>query len=609
MQNNLHKILALNEIGSVNELLQKFDPKLGVVEGIGKYSYLSVESTSPKPYTQPTEIVIPLTNSNVDIVEFHRSFFTLFIDICLNVWVPDNNFDQFFLAGDDVGPGYMATWTEYLENLDLFFIGFKNATDCIDSYKLQHNGVDIGTTMQNRASIESFLYNQMKPQIEKSNKHGSYSLWEDVVKGDESVCGVYFTYAELKKQLTADNHRIRVQFPVTIGFDMLLPLQGFNLFPNALFGDLSLVIKINPNALVWASTDPQRYLLTRVQSVWAHAANRDGCFYGAETTCQHLEQILTARNFSHRFTQMRTDGIARGHIYSVDHDGGVGSGSYVCVPMRMDPDCTITRSAVSTIMGFSLKDSVKQALAQYYSNIPFVVPGERIFIQAFSTGPSASGLNSSMNIPLINAKEIIGLFPRTPNYLTCFRNPEYHHLMLTLLNRNFPQKGCNSNSTEFYRMELESCNLDTILCPTQSFENSYLKKACPYFPMRQRCSEDDTDFLMIFNLERQSSNAFFADPVNSTNESITLTGSPQSQGIGDGEIGKGGDVYYYLNAEDDQKDDEAHKNHTAPILAVVSDTFWMFSTTERPVYEVAAGWNETLAKHYPDVLRRLGGSA
>ncbi|GHU19232.1 hypothetical protein FACS189472_08720 [Alphaproteobacteria bacterium] len=604
MQNNLHKILTLNEVGSVNQLLQKFDPKLGVSEGIGKYSYLSVESTSPKPYTQPTEITIPLTNSNVDIVEFHRSFFTLWLDVWLNIWVPDNDFDAFFL---DVGGGYNDIVTKYIEDLDLFFVGFKNATDCIDSYKLQHNGVDIGTTMQNRATIESFLYNQMKPQIEKSNKHGSYSLWEDVVKGDESVCGVFLTYAQLRTQLTADNHRLHIQFPVTIGFDMLLPLQGFNLFPNALFGDLSLVIKVNPNALVWASTDPQRFLVERIRYKFVPTPN-EANFQFAECTVQNLEQILRARNFSHRFTQARVQGMARGHIYAVDNGGGKFSGSYPCLPLRMDPDCLITRSAVSTIMGFSLKDSVKQALAQYYATIPFVVPSERIFIQAFSAGPSASGLNSAMNIPLINAKEIIGLFPRTPNDLTCFRNPEYHHLMLTLLNRNFPQKGCNSNSTEFYRMELESCNLDTILCPTQSFENSYLKKTCPYYPMRQRCSEDDTDFLMIFNLERQSSNAFFSDPVNSSNESITLTGSPQVQGIQDAEHKTGGDTYYYLNAEDDQVDDEAHHNHTAPILAIVSDTFWLFTTTDRPVYEISAGWNETLGKHYPDVLRRLSGS-
>jgi hypothetical protein len=158
-------------------------------------------------------------------------------------------------------------------------------------------------------------------------------------------------------------------------------------------------------------------------------------------------------------------------------------------------------------------------------------------------------------------------------------------------------------------MELESCNLDTILAPTESFEISYLKKVCPYFPARQRSQSDDTDFLLIFNLERQSSNAFFSDPVNSSNESVTLTGSPQAQGMGDWDTKTGGDVYYYLNDEQDGTDDDAHKNHTCPILAVVSDTFWLFSATDRPTYEIGMSWNECLAKHFPDVLRRLAGTA
>jgi hypothetical protein len=268
--------------------------------------------------------------------------------------------------------------------------------------------------------------------------------------------------------------------------------------------------------------------------------------------------------------------------------------------LKIDPDDMRTTDAVSTIMGFSLKDSVKTALAVYYRDIPFCVPSECIFIQSFSTPPTDSGLNCAMTIPLNNAKEVIALFPRNANDLTVFRNPQYDHLMITMLNRNFPQKGAHTNSTELYRMELESCNLDTILCPTESFENSYLKQVCPDFPIRQRCNEDDTDFILLFNLERQSTNAFFCDPVNSSNETIQLTGSPQKQGIN-------GDVYYYLNAENETADDDAHKNKTPPILAVVSDTFWFFSLGQRAVYEKAMGWNECLAKHFPEVLKRLAG--
>jgi hypothetical protein len=191
MQNQLTKILALNEVGSVNHLLQKFDPRLGANEGIGKYSYLSVESPTGKPYTQPTEITIPLTNSNVDIVEFHRSFFTLNFDL----WLRFNcDFNQFFYGSgrmpmkakdtDKDGVGAPADVDIALRKCDLFFIGFKNATDCIEAYRLQHNGVDVSSTLQNNNQIESFLYNQMKPQSEKANKHGSYSLWADVARAD-----------------------------------------------------------------------------------------------------------------------------------------------------------------------------------------------------------------------------------------------------------------------------------------------------------------------------------------------------------------------------------------------------------------------------------------
>jgi hypothetical protein len=77
--------------------------------------------------------------------------------------------------------------------------------------------------------------------------------------------------------------------------------------------------------------------------------------------------------------------------------------------------------------------------------------------------------------------------------------------------------------------------------------------------------------------------------------------------MGDVHTLSGDDVYYYLNAENDLVDDEAHKNHTCPIIAIVSDTFWLFSTGDRPTYEIGMSWNECLAKNFPDIFRRLAG--
>jgi hypothetical protein len=330
MYNVVRKLLVLSEIGSVNQLLAKFDPKLGTNEGIGRYSYLTVESDISKPYTEAQEIRIPLTNSNVDIVEFHRNFFTLNLDLYLNFHCDITELLHAAEAGDSGSLGFTFT-----RQFDKFFIGFKSATDCIDSYRMQHNGVDIGSTMQNRGAIESFLYNQMKGESEKKSKHSSYSLHEEVLCTDESICGVYLTYAQLAEQLSATNNRVHVQFPVTIGFDMLLPLQGLNLFPTGIFGDLALIIKVIPNALVWACTDPKLYI-SKLSSTTVTTASQN-TMLNCRLAYNNIVPATAFSYYDHRFTQTRVQGLARSNLTVNLQDGNYMSLFY-SAPLRIDPD-------------------------------------------------------------------------------------------------------------------------------------------------------------------------------------------------------------------------------------------------------------------------------
>jgi hypothetical protein len=69
--------------------------------------------------------------------------------------------------------------------------------------------------------------------------------------------------------------------------------------------------------------------------------------------------------------------------------------------------------------------------------------------------------------------------------------------------------------------------------------------------------------------------------------------------------GVNGDVYSYLNTENVTDVDDVHKNKACPILAVVSDIFWLFSSNRLCTYEIALGWNECLQKHFPALLQRL----
>jgi hypothetical protein len=360
------------------------------------------------------------------------------------------------------------------------------------------------------------------------------------------------------------------------------------------------------------------YLSERIKQVWQpNIYNDDGnlmMYFLSVATKWLFPQAY--HDYSHRFTQVRDPGIARTAIIIWDYspiNNGWAGGFYCCTPLTIVPDRLITRHAHSQIMGFSLKDSVKEAFRQYYSQDPLVIPAERIWIQSYSTGPTSAGLNCSMNANMINATEQLTTFAWSPNAVTCFINPEYDHLMITTLNRNFPQKGCNTNSTDFYRMEEESCNLDSILYPTKSFQASYKNKRCPNCPFRMRCKEDDTDFLLIFNIQRQSAGHNCPDVVNSMGETISLTGSPQVQGFGgtgSGTETNGGDTYYYLNADNDVPEDLNHAkvNHTAPIQGIVSLTQWFFSVGELAIYEIALTGNEALARHFPNALQRLAGA-
>jgi hypothetical protein len=222
-----------------------------------------------------------------------------------------------------------------------------------------------------------------------------------------------------------------VQFPVAIGFDTLLLLQGFNLLPNGIFGDLAMIIKVIPNALVWVCTDPRLYI-GDLSSTTVTTASQN-TILNCRLAYNNIVPATAFSYYDHRFTQTRVQDLARSNLTVNLQDGNYMSLFY-CAPLRIDPDTCTTTDAVSAIPGFSLKDTVKRALAEYYTTVLYVIPSERIFVQAFSTGPTESGLNCAMNIPLNNAKEIIALFPRNANELTVFRNPICNHLMLTLLN-------------------------------------------------------------------------------------------------------------------------------------------------------------------------------
>jgi hypothetical protein len=177
-----------------------------------------------------------------------------------------------------------------------------------------------------------------------------------VQKGDESVCGIYITYQDLITQINANGGKVKINFDITIGFDMFVPTQGFNLFPNCIFGDLCAVIKLNPNALVWASTDPSQYIRKRFQLMTIPGGS-DEEKAAIEASMGTIRPANSRHYYDHRFTQVRNPGIVRSALMT---DGRYSV--YLTTPLTVTPAGLITQVAESTILGFSLKNEVKQAI-------------------------------------------------------------------------------------------------------------------------------------------------------------------------------------------------------------------------------------------------------
>jgi hypothetical protein len=67
------------------------------------------------------------------------------------------------------------------------FVGWKAATDGIQTIRMLHNSKEVPGTEQGKQIIESYLYHRAKPECELLNCSGMYSNWKDVKNMDVIV--------------------------------------------------------------------------------------------------------------------------------------------------------------------------------------------------------------------------------------------------------------------------------------------------------------------------------------------------------------------------------------------------------------------------------------
>jgi hypothetical protein len=267
MNSSFRKAIAINEVESVDAMLKKLRPTVRMNEGAHRSLNKTIKSMFQMPVYEETEhIIINLTDSkDVHVCELNRSFFELYLDFMIDLFqnqfpiLPTSTHHEDLVEDCEE----WVIWTKVPALVDIakviyFFIGFKNSTDCIKYFRITHNGRDVGPSIKDKVQIESYLFNVMKQKSNKENKANSFTLWEEAHAHNPSVCGQYLSMWDLyQAQLTGTNS-LRVTFSVIIGFDDFLPFQNFDDFLSCVLRDFKLILRVNPDALVWCSVDPSQ---------------------------------------------------------------------------------------------------------------------------------------------------------------------------------------------------------------------------------------------------------------------------------------------------------------------------------------------------------------
>jgi hypothetical protein len=108
--------------------------------------------------------------------------------------------------------------------------------------------------------------------------------------------------------------------------------------------------------------------------------------------------------------------------------------------------------------------------------------------------------------------------------------------------------------------------------------------------------------VFVIPVERLSANAFFFDGLDSgaNSENITLKGNFVT--VDNHKM----DMYGLLNRNNEAVTNE-HYNRTPPLICLVSDTFFLFSSQNGSSveYDTKETWNELFSKRYPEIYDKL----
>ena len=429
------------------------------------------------------------------------------------------------------------------KQLGKIFVGFKSSNQLLDQLQIYSNNISSGY-QQNECCREGFCYSTIKPYSEKKTRKYTHSLYENVSDYSQSVCG---TYVDLNTLMDGQKHD--VEFEMNLPFEDMLAFQAFDLYPNRIVGDIEIRFYVKPVGLVYCQVDPRK-----IKEVKEFMEDESIAATFTETPV-----------FLHQFTQIGNES----KIAALK----ISSGNVTSTTKAVTLSChglTVT-SCKSNMFGFGVKESTLQAIASMFSE-PVSIPSQQLDYNAFPLAPTRAGVQSTINAPLNNTTSISVMFPKHSNDYTCFDNPIYHNVQLTINGQNYPDEPISTLGARFLQYQLVASELDGGIQCTKEYEDSLtmIKNNETTGKRFKNTLSDASSFMINIQTER-SRGGYLYDGLDSNGQNIPIQirGQP-----------------IYSDAQDTYFNyDESGQNHPPPPqLFICRDTYFTVDTSNGLVY-------------------------
>ena len=431
------------------------------------------------------------------------------------------------------------------EKLGKIFVGFKSSNQLLDQLQIYSNNLSTGY-QQNECCREGFCYSTIKPYSEKKTRKYTHSLYENVSDYSQSVCGTYVDLVDIM-----DGQKHDVEFEMNLPFEDMLALQAFDLYPNRIVGDIEIRFYVKPAGLVYCQVDPRK--IKEVKE-----------FMEDSTIASTFKSIPI---FKHGFTQIGND--SKIAALNVGSDKSITptteSITLSCLGL------TVT-ACKSNMFGFGVKESTLQAIEQMFSE-PVSIPSQQLDYNAFPTAPTAAGVQGTMNSPLSNITSITVVFPKHANDYTCFDNPIYHNLQLTINGKNYPDEPVSTLGARFLQYQLVASELDGGIQCTKEFEDSLTMPKNKDDGTRYKNTLSDASSFMLNIQTERSRGGYLFDGLDSNGQNVPIQIRGQPIHSGDGDT--------YFNC------DETGQNHPPPPqVFFCRDTYFTVDIHDGLVYHL-----------------------